>query len=186
MMDVFGVAGQRWDEILGLAREANAKGWSRAYGLDDQGSVPLDAQASAVREYTTSVVPGLLQTAGYARALFEDGPRRVPRAERENDVAIRMIRQERLRASEDPLELVAVIEEAALHRATGGPDVICAQLAHVLEAAELDTVTVQVLPMELGSHPGLAVAFTDPERRRARRAGHRLRRAREFDPTGRP
>jgi Domain of unknown function (DUF5753)/Helix-turn-helix domain len=160
MMDIFGVVGERWEEILELTREASSKGWWRAYGLDDQGYVPLEAEASAVREYTVSVVPGLLQTADYARALFEDGPRRVTRAEQENDVAVRMIRQDRLRATDDPLELIAVIEEAALRRVTGGPDVMCAQLAHVLEAAELDTVTVQVLPMDMGSHPGLGGAFT--------------------------
>jgi transcriptional regulator with XRE-family HTH domain len=159
MMDVFGVVGGRWDEILELTREANSKGWWRAYGLDDQGYVPLEAEASAVREYTVSVVPGLLQTTDYARALFEDGPRQATRAERENDVAVRMIRQGRLRAAEQPLELIAVIEEAALRRVTGGPDVMCAQLAHVLEVSELDAVTVQVLPMELGTHPGLGGAF---------------------------
>jgi transcriptional regulator with XRE-family HTH domain len=52
MMDIFGVDGDRWNAILDLTREANAKGWWRAYGLDDQGYVPLEAEASAVREYT--------------------------------------------------------------------------------------------------------------------------------------
>jgi transcriptional regulator with XRE-family HTH domain len=159
MMDVFGVGGDRWNEILTLTREASAKGWWRAYGLDDQGYVPLEAEASAVREYTVNYLPGLLQTADYARALFESSLHAGSQAVRENDVAVRMIRQQRLRDPESPLTLVAVIEEAAVRRMIGGADVMCAQLAHVVEAAELDTVTVQVLPANVGAHPSVTGAF---------------------------
>jgi transcriptional regulator with XRE-family HTH domain len=159
MMDVFGVGGDRWNEILTLTREASAKGWWRAYGLDDQGYVPLEAEASAVREYTVNYLPGLLQTADYARALFESSLHAGSQAVRENDVAVRMIRQQRLRDQESPLTLVAVIEEAAVRRVIGGADVMCAQLAHVVEAAELDTVTVQVLPADVGAHPSVTGAF---------------------------
>jgi hypothetical protein len=77
----------------------------------------------------------------------------------ENDIEVRMIRQERLRDPENPLELLAVIEESALHRVIGGPDVMCAQLAHVLEAAELDTVTIQVLPSDVRAHPSVTGTF---------------------------
>jgi transcriptional regulator with XRE-family HTH domain len=160
MMDVFGVGGDQWNAILALTREASAKGWWRAYGLDDQGYVPLEAEASAVREYTVNYLPGLLQTADYARALFESSMHIGSRAVRENDVEIRMIRQERLRARENPLELIAVIEESAVRRMIGGSDVMCAQLAHVLEAAELDTVTIQVLPANVTAHPSVTGAFT--------------------------
>jgi transcriptional regulator with XRE-family HTH domain len=159
MMDVFGVAGDQWNAILDLTRQAGAKGWWRAYGLDDQGYVPLEAEASAVREYTVNYLPGLLQTADYARALFESSMHVGSRAVRENDVAVRMIRQQRLRAPENPLTLVAVIEETALRRVIGGADVMCAQLAHVLEAAAFDTVTVQVLPAGVGSHPSATGPF---------------------------
>jgi transcriptional regulator with XRE-family HTH domain len=159
MMDVFGVGGDRWNAILDLTREASAKGWWRAYGLDDQGYVPLEAEASAVREYTVNYLPGLLQTADYARALFESSLHVGSRAVRENDVEVRMIRQQRLRDPENPLTLVAVIEETALRRVIGGPDVMSAQLAHVLEAAELDTVVLQVLPADVSGHPSVTGAF---------------------------
>jgi transcriptional regulator with XRE-family HTH domain len=160
MMDIFGVGGDRWNAILDLTREANAKGWWRAYGLDDHGYVPLEAEASAVREYTVNNLPGLLQTADYARALFESSLHVGTRAVQENDVEVRMIRQKRLRDPENPLVLIAVIEESALRRVIGGPDVMCAQLAHVLEAAELDPVTIQVLPANVGAHPSVSGAFT--------------------------
>lgn len=159
MMDIFGVGGDRWNEILDLTRAAGAKGWWRAYGLDDQGYVPLEAEASAVREYTVNYLPGLLQTADYARALFESSMHAGSQAVRENDVAVRMIRQNRLRDPENPLTLVAVIEESALRRTIGDDDVMCAQLAYVLETAALDTVTVQVLPAAAGAHPSVTGAF---------------------------
>jgi len=159
MMDIFGVTGDQWEALLALTRQASAKGWWRAYGLDDQGYVPLEAEASAVREYTVNYLPGLLQTADYAHALFERSLHAGSRAVRENDVEVRMIRQRRLTDPEHPLTLVAVIEEAAVRRLIGDPDVMCAQLAHVVEAAKLDTVTVQVLPAGVGAHPSATGAF---------------------------
>jgi transcriptional regulator with XRE-family HTH domain len=160
MMDIFGITGDDWDALLTLTREASAKGWWRAYGLDDQGYVPLEAEASAVREYTVNYLPGLLQTADYARALFESSLHAGSRAVRENDVEVRMIRQRRLTDPDNPLTLVAVIEEAAVRRVIGDEDVMCAQLAHLLEAAELDTVTVQVLPSDIGAYQSVPGAFT--------------------------
>jgi hypothetical protein len=102
----------------------------------------------------------LLQTADYARVLFETSLR--PRSAEilERDVKVRMIRQERLVSAERPLELLAVIEEAALHRVLGGRARMRAQLVHLIEAAQLDTVTVQILPTDVGGHPGLDGAFT--------------------------
>jgi transcriptional regulator with XRE-family HTH domain len=160
MMDIFGVGGDRWAELLDLTREANAKGWWRAYGLDDQGYVPLEAEASAVRDYTALHVPGLLQTAAYAREVFLSAQVRRSEETLQRIVAVRMIRQERLTSSEHPLELQAVIEEAVLHRPLGGVAAMRAQLAHLREAAALDSVTIQVLPTSVGAHPGIDGAFT--------------------------
>jgi transcriptional regulator with XRE-family HTH domain len=160
MMDVFGVTGDRWDALLALTREASAKGWWRAYGLDDHGYVPLEAEASAVREYSVNCLPGLLQTAEYARALFESSEHVGSQAVRENDVEVRMIRQRRLSDLEHSLTLTAVIEESALRRVIGDADVMCAQLTNVLEATALDTVTIQVLPANVGAHQGVTGAFT--------------------------
>jgi transcriptional regulator with XRE-family HTH domain len=160
MLDLFDVGGERWKEILELTREASAKGWWRAYGLDDRGYIPLEAEASTVRDFTVTYVPGLLQTADYARALFDVSFRRRSEATRDRDVTVRRIRQERLTSPDRPLELLAMIEEAVLHRPVGGPSVMRAQLAHLVEAAALDTVTVQVLPTVVGAHAGNDGAFT--------------------------
>jgi transcriptional regulator with XRE-family HTH domain len=160
MLDLFDVRGDQWGEILDLTREASTKGWWRAYGLDDKGYVPLEAEASTVRDFTVTYVPGLLQTADYARALFEAALRRRSSQVMERDVTVRMIRQERLASADRPLELFAVIEEAALRRPVGGTPLMRAQLTRLVEAAGLDTVTVQVLPAGIGAHAGIDGAFT--------------------------
>ncbi len=161
MLDLYDIGGDRWDELVALAREARQKGWWRAYGLGVRDSyVGFETEASLVRDFTLAYVPGLLQTAAYARALFAAGLVRRTEAEIENAVAVRMIRQERLTAAEDPLELVAILDEAVLHRPVGGPAVLRAQLDHLARAAALPSVTLQVLPTALGAHPALALAFT--------------------------
>jgi uncharacterized protein DUF5753 len=113
-----------------------------------------------VRDYTVTYVPGLLQTADYARAIIEASFRRRSRATLERDVTVRMIRQERLASADRPLQLLAVIEESVLHRPVGGLAVMRDQLARLVAAAALDTVTVQVLPTGIGAHPGIDGAFT--------------------------
>ena len=139
--------------------------------------MPLEAEASLVRDYTLGYVPGLLQTADYARELFRSSLLRRTEAELERDVTVRMIRQERLVSEDNPLELVAIVDESVLHRPVGGPEVMRAQLARMVEAAGLDTVTFQVLPTGVGAHPGMYGAFTVLSFDRARRAGPGLRRA---------
>ena len=159
MLDLYD-AGAEWGEMLDLARLARHRGWWRAYGLDDRGYVPLEASASGVREFTLTAVPGLLQTPEYARALFSSRLVPADAEQRDRDVEVRMVRQRQLYAEEKPLELAAILDESVLHRPVGGPKVLCGQLEHLLIAAELDTVTLQVLPTGAGAHPGLDGGFT--------------------------
>jgi transcriptional regulator with XRE-family HTH domain len=160
MLDLYDIGGDRWTELIAMTRWARQRGWWRAYGFDDSGYVPLEAEATLVRDCTLTYLPGLLQTEDYARALFQGSM--VRRAERAlaNEIEVRMIRQRRLTAEEDPLELVAIVDETVLHRPIGGPEVMRAQLARIIEAAALDRVTFQVLPLSTGARPGLSAAFT--------------------------
>ena len=160
MLDFYDVGGEQWAELIELARAVAKKGWWRAYGLDDKGYVPLEAEATLVRDATAAFVPGLLQTHEYARAVFAAVLRHRGETELDGLIAVRRRRQERLTSAEDPLELIAVVDEAVLRRPIGGPAVMRAQLAYLAEAAVLDTVTLQVLPLRLGAHPGLSAAFT--------------------------
>ena len=105
MLDLYGVGGGRWTELIELTRAARGRGWWRAYGLDDQGYVPLEAEASVVRSFASASVPGLLQTAEYARALFRANLHQWSEARLENEATVRMIRQDRLTSDEQPLDL---------------------------------------------------------------------------------
>jgi hypothetical protein len=160
MLDVYDVGGARWSELLDLAREAQQPGWWRAYGLGNNSYIAFETEASRLQEFTVSYVPGILQTADYARALMRAVPLRRTAEQLENEIAARMYRRHRLTAVENPLEFVAVVDESALHRPVGGPDVQRRQLAHVADLSEPDTVTLHVLPAALGAHAALPSGFT--------------------------
>jgi transcriptional regulator with XRE-family HTH domain len=161
MLDVYDVGGDRWTELVELAREAQRPGWWRAYRLGKHTMyLGYETEAVRVQVFTLGYVPGLLQTADYARALMVAVPMRRTAEELGNEVAARMYRQHRLTSAEDPLELVAVVDEAALHRSVGGPEVMRAQLRQIAALAELDTVTLHVLPFAAGAHAALASEFT--------------------------
>jgi transcriptional regulator with XRE-family HTH domain len=159
MLDLYGVTADRWPPLLELTRHARKQGWWRAYGISDRAYVPLEEGAIEVREFALAHVPGLLQTERYAWAIFRSSP--FPRSEEmmAANVTVRMIRQRRLTSEEDPLRLVAVVDEGVLRRPIGGPEVMRAQLRHLAVVAELPTVTLHVLPTAAGAHTGMNGAF---------------------------
>lgn len=145
-------------ELLDLVREANRPGWWTKYGIDDRGFVSAETEASALLEFTLIHIPGLLQTEAYMRALF--AAHRVAAHQVENEVAARLHRQRRLQDEEFPLELTAIIDEAALRKLVGGAAAMRAQLRHLVECAELPSVAIQVLPDAAGAHTGTSGAYT--------------------------
>ncbi|WP_424891251.1 helix-turn-helix domain-containing protein [Streptomyces sp. XH2] len=111
----------------------------------------LEARARVIDEYAGHLVPGLVQTEDYARALFRvSNPKAVP-DEIEEMVAARLSRQALLRA-ESPPDLSMVVDEAVIRRPIGGPAVMRAQLAALIDLVDTPTTTVQVLPFEHGEH----------------------------------
>lgn len=159
MLDLY-EAGDDWTELVELAREARKRQWWHAYGLGDNRYVGYEAEAVIVQEFTVGFVPGLLQTIDYARTLFNATPLVRTVQQLEDELQVRMIRQCRLTSTDDPLELVAVIDETTLCRPIGGPHVMQAQLRHLIESAVVDTVTVQILPTTVGAHAALSSGFT--------------------------
>jgi transcriptional regulator with XRE-family HTH domain len=148
MLDLYGAGGDQWTDLITLTREARQSQWWQAYGSGDPSSyVAFESEAAVVLDFTLDYVPGLLQTADYTRALFASSV--VPRSDERlaTEVAVRMVRQERLTSAEHPVELVAIVDESVLHRAIGGPDVLRAQLDHLIDRSQLPSVTLQVLPM---------------------------------------
>ncbi len=121
--------------------------------------MPLEAEASVVWDYTVGYVPGLLQTEAYARVILGAALRPLSQSALETAVRVRTIRQQRLTAEEHGLELAAIMDESVLRRPFGGVAVMRAQLAHLVQAAALPTVTLQVLPLSADAGAGLAGAF---------------------------
>ncbi|MFD4942092.1 Scr1 family TA system antitoxin-like transcriptional regulator [Streptomyces sp. NPDC058409] len=119
----------------------------------------LSARAAAIREYTAHVVPGLLQTEAYARALLSVGHTLKSEEHLEKRLTARLDRQQRLRSADRPA-LWVVLDEAVLRRPVGGPAVMRAQLAHLLAAAEEPHITLQVLPFAQGEHAAMGGSLT--------------------------
>ncbi|MFD0556785.1 helix-turn-helix protein [Stackebrandtia endophytica] len=146
------------DRLSSLAGKTDEKSWWAPYAtvLPDWNRtyVGLEGMASHMFTYEPVVLPGLLQTAEYAEMLTETvGFVRPDHAER--FVEFRRARAERLTSDEQPLHLHAVIEEGALRRVIGDPDVMGRQYEHLLEIAELDTVVIQVARPADGPHSAL-------------------------------
>jgi transcriptional regulator with XRE-family HTH domain len=164
LLEMYGVVepGQR-QVLVDMAREGHRKGWWAAYddvlpsGFDIY--VGLEAETAAVRSYEISVVPGLLQTPDYARAVLREMFPRHAVEQIERLVDLRMERQRRLDDT-PPLEVWAILDEAVVRRPVGGKQVMRGQLDRMLELAQRPGITLQVLPFDCGAHAGHAGPFS--------------------------
>ena len=154
------------DEIaasLVLAREANQPGWWQQYGdLLPQWFrtyVDLESTATLIRTYEGQLVPGLLQTEDYIRAVIGGAHLDESLEEAERRVGLRVTRQALLEREDAP-RLWAVVDEASLRRPVGTPEVMRGQLERLIEAAKLPNVVLQILPFAVGAHPGMVGAFS--------------------------
>jgi hypothetical protein len=121
--------------------------------------VDLEAAASLIRTYEGQLVPGLLQTEDYMRAVIAGSQLDEQAEEGERRVALRMARQTLLTRRDAP-RLWAVIDEAALRRPVGSPEVMRGQLERLIDATKLANVVLQILPFVAGAHPGMVGAFS--------------------------
>jgi transcriptional regulator with XRE-family HTH domain len=157
MMDVYD---KRLDDVLDLVRQARVKGWWRQYGVSDKDFIALETGASRISTYELSFVPGLLQTADYATALFQSGVN-AHRAEWiANQLAVRLTRQEPLTDENHPIDLDAVVHEFVLRYPVGGQAVMRTQLQHLALINELPTVQLRVLPASAASNEAMYGGFT--------------------------
>ncbi|MFF3845727.1 helix-turn-helix domain-containing protein [Streptomyces sp. NPDC002328] len=154
---VYEVEDQRIVEsLMQMAKDSRQQGWWHAFGdVPYSVYIGLETDAASLRVYDPQVVPGLLQTRQYAETLIAGAlPETVP-AEIEKRVQVRVRRQERISAEENPLRLWTVMDEAALRRVVGNKSLMRDQLEHLVEQSQLPHVTVQVIPFDMGAHPGL-------------------------------
>ncbi|MCC5574435.1 helix-turn-helix domain-containing protein [Microtetraspora sp. AC03309] len=159
MLAMYGITDETdLQNLVQIVRESRTRGWWEEYA-DLLSDLPnLEAGAVTIQTYELLCVPGLLQTREYAAAMFR-GLGITDEGAIARRVTARMTRQEVL-ARQDPPELHAVIDEAALLKSVGGPDVMREQIYRLIELAALPNVTVQVIPNSIGAHAAMTMPFT--------------------------
>ncbi|MFF3277298.1 helix-turn-helix domain-containing protein [Streptomyces chrestomyceticus] len=162
LLQAYGLPASEVAAFMELVEQANTPGWWHRY----RDTVPawfspyvaLEDAASLIRIYEPHYVPGLLQTEDYARSVLRAGQHRSAE-ELERQVVVRIKRQELL-CREDAPTLWVLMEESALYRPVGGPQVMRAQIQRVLDASQQPNIRVQILPLGIGAHPGAFGPFT--------------------------
>jgi transcriptional regulator with XRE-family HTH domain len=160
----YGVGQPMLDHLLRLTEQSEDRGWLVEYSA----TVPNwfsrylgeEADASEIWTWQNSLVPGLCQTDDYARAIMVAARPNVDPARIERDIEVRRHRQERLTADERPVQFRAIVDEAALRRPVGGPEVMRAQLVHLAELDMRDNVTIRILPFAAGAHAAMVLPFS--------------------------
>jgi transcriptional regulator with XRE-family HTH domain len=163
LLDLYGLEeGPERDALVALGKDAQQRSWWSEYddvlSPDFERYLGYEVGAASLRVYDNRGVPGLLQTADYARASFRAGRVFNP-DELERRVELRLKRQDVL-TRQDPLVLWAVLDEAVLRRMVGGPAVMLEQLVHLLAVGEQTNVSIQVIPFSRGAHAGIDGPFT--------------------------
>jgi transcriptional regulator with XRE-family HTH domain len=162
MLGLYRVGEAQREALVQVAREARQRGWWQKF-VDVPDGVPayvgLEAAATSIDVYMSLIVPALLQTADYARAVIGGVRPDLPAREISRRVELRMSRQALL-DQDNPPALRVLLEDAVLRRPVGGPAVMAGQRRRLLEAAARPAVTVQVLPIGAGAHAGMDGPFT--------------------------
>ncbi|MEU8202336.1 helix-turn-helix transcriptional regulator [Streptosporangium sp. NPDC049046] len=162
-LDMYEVPEADREPLMALSREARQRGWWQNYGDVLPGEyatlIGLEAEAISTRTYQQTLVPGLLQTADYARTLIAAGRLGDTPEEIERRVSVRMERQKRL-ADDSPLELSAVIGEGVVRQRVGTAEITVNQLKHLAEVSQWPNVMVQILPYRAGAHPAMTGSFS--------------------------
>ncbi len=140
--------------MLETARQIREEGWWQRLGKLSQKYltyIAFESEATELRNFEPTLVPGLLQTEAYAREVIGVGRETESEAIKQS-VNARMTRQNVLTRAEQPLKLIAVLSEAVLMCKVGGEDVLHEQLMHLAEVGKRPNVTLQVLTFDAGAH----------------------------------
>jgi hypothetical protein len=159
LLDLYDATEEEREALTALHRQARQKGWWSAYGdvLPDD-YVGFEAEAESISSYESLYIPGLLQTEEYVRAIVRAGRSTADQDEIDRRVAARLGRKALL-SRDKPPRLWLVIDEAAVRRVVGGPKVMRAPVTRLIEACELPSVEVQILPFSAGAHAAMGGPF---------------------------
>jgi len=167
LCDLYEVDDEQRQQLLELASEGKQRGWWQPLGLPYSTYVGLEAEAVSISDFGLGFIPGLLQTADYARAIVRAAvPRWVPEIV-EQRLQGRMTRQQLLHGENAP-QFDAVVDESVLHRVVGSRAVMRAQLERLLELSELPNVILRVIPYDAGALPAgnnkfIILRFASPD-----------------------
>ncbi|MCD0449657.1 helix-turn-helix transcriptional regulator [Actinocorallia sp. API 0066] len=162
LLDLYEVEPEERAALVQLLKDSGKKGLLEPYqeGLPEEYSayIEFEDEARSIWNYESLYVPGLLQTEAYARHVIPDGMPTLTADEVERRVLARVSRQAVL-TRDAPLHLWAIFDEAALHRLVGGARVMREQILHLIDSAQTPNITVQVIPFDVGGHPGMLGSF---------------------------
>jgi transcriptional regulator with XRE-family HTH domain len=162
MLGLYRVDDERLEALVQVAREARQRGWWQKF-VDVPDGVPayvgLEAAATSIDVYMSLIVPALLQTPDYARAVIAAVRPDLPAGELDRRVELRLRRQELLDQERPPVMRV-LLDDTLLRRPVGGPAAMAAQRRRLLADADRPAVTIQVLEVAAGAHAGMDGPFT--------------------------
>jgi transcriptional regulator with XRE-family HTH domain len=162
MLGLYRVDDARLEAMVQVAREARQRGWWQKF-VDVPDGVPayvgLEAAATSIDVYMSLIVPALLQTPDYARAVIAAVRPDLPASELDRRVELRLRRQELLDQERPPVMRV-LLDDTLLRRPVGGPAVLAAQRRRLLADADRPAITIQVLEVAAGAHAGMDGPFT--------------------------
>jgi len=167
LCDLYEVDDEQRQRLLELASEGKQRAWWQPLGLPYRDYVGLEAEAASISDFGLGFIPGLMQTADYARAVVQAAvPKWVPEIV-DQRVEGRMARQQLLHGEDAP-QFEAVVDESVLHRVVGRRAVMRDQLVRLLELSELPNVTLRVIPYEAGALPAgnnkfIILRFASPD-----------------------
>lgn len=165
LLDLYGVTDEdvRAD-LLALSKRSREPNWWQQYNeLPSKylTLIELESVAHSIRWVEPLMIPGLLQTERYARAIIEaTAPDGMTPEEIDRQVNVRMTRQPVILDNDDPPELWVLLDEAALRRQVGGPEVMREQYEHLVSLARKRKVRLQVIPFDHGGHEAMTGGFT--------------------------
>jgi transcriptional regulator with XRE-family HTH domain len=166
LLNLYEVEDEEYRKYLtDIARRVNERGWWQKYagliGNEYADLIGMEEEARTIRAYEQELVPGLLQTTDYARAVIRAAWPTNTAQQIDRRVEVRMERQEILiRSDPPPPRFHIVISEAVLRRPVGGREVMREQVEYLLRPRDRANITIQVLPFDAGVHPSMSGPFT--------------------------
>jgi len=153
------------EQLTDMARRATERGWWQSFSSDDvvpsalANLIGLETEARTIRSYEPELVPGLLQTEAYARAIMRAWQPSWTAAEIDRRVDIRLARQDVLRQAGPLPQASCIINESVLRRTVGGNEVMHEQIEMLAKERDPANVSVQILSFNSGAHPAMAGPF---------------------------